>query len=55
METPDRTKTRQKLFTFRTSVAWHSDRSGTATANGKPPIRVSTPREFKGNPSEWSA
>jgi len=25
------------------------------TANGKPPIQVSAPREFKGNPNEWSA
>jgi organic hydroperoxide reductase OsmC/OhrA len=55
METTDPSKTRQKSFTFRTSVSWHSDRSGTATANGKPPIRVSTPREFRGNPNEWSA
>lgn len=55
METTDRTKTRQKLFTFRTSVSWTSERSGALTANGKPPIQVSAPREFKGNPNEWSA
>lgn len=55
METFDRTKTRQKSFTFRTSVSWKSERSGALTANGKPPIQVSTPQEFKGNPNEWSA
>jgi organic hydroperoxide reductase OsmC/OhrA len=55
METTDRTKLRQKSFTFRTSVSWKSERSGALTANGKPPIQVSAPREFRGNPNEWSA
>ncbi len=55
MDTMDRTKTRQKSFTFRTSVSWKSERSGSLTANGKPPIQVSAPREFRGNPNEWSA
>jgi organic hydroperoxide reductase OsmC/OhrA len=55
MDTADRTKPRQKSFTFRTSVSWTSERSGSLTANGKPPITVSAPREFRGNPNEWSA
>lgn len=55
MESSERTKSRQKTFTFRTAVAWRADRSGTLTANGKPPISFSAPREFKGNASEWSA
>ncbi len=41
-------------FTYRTALAWTDTRSGILTSDGKTPIRVSSPPEFKGEKGLWS-
>ncbi len=43
-----------KSFTYRTSVAWKSERQGTLNSEGKPEIAISSPPEFKGIPGVWT-
>jgi organic hydroperoxide reductase OsmC/OhrA len=54
MNAAEEGKTRLKSFTFRTAAAWTEARSGILTSDGKPPIRVSSPPEFKGEPGLWT-
>ncbi len=51
----ERDKVRNKTFTYKTSVTWTGGRSGTMCAEGKPPLKVSSPPEFKGEPGTWSS
>jgi peroxiredoxin-like protein len=54
METLDRSKPRQKAMTFKTSTTWTGGRSGTLCSEGKPPMQISTPVEFKGENGHWT-
>jgi organic hydroperoxide reductase OsmC/OhrA len=54
MNATEETRTRHTLFTFRTAAAWTEARSGILTSDGKTPIRVSSPPEFKGEEGLWS-
>jgi organic hydroperoxide reductase OsmC/OhrA len=47
-------KIRHRSFTFRTAAVWTEARSGVLSSEGKPPIRVSNPPEFKGEPGLWT-
>jgi len=54
MNPTEDTTTRHRSFTFRTGAAWTEMRSGVLTSEGKPPIHVSNPPEFKGEPGLWT-
>jgi organic hydroperoxide reductase OsmC/OhrA len=54
MEAMDHSKSRQKSLTFRTSAVWTEGTSGVLTSEGKPPIKVSNPPEFKGKDGVWT-
>lgn len=54
MNVREEPKTRQKSFTFRTAATWTEARSGILTSDGKSPIRISSPPEFKGEQGLWS-
>ena len=43
-----------KGHTYRTAVRWTGEKRGISTADGKPPIDVATPPEFKGHEGIWS-
>ncbi len=45
---------KSKVFTYRTSVKWTGQRTGTAASPGKPDVQVATPPEFKGHEGIWS-
>jgi organic hydroperoxide reductase OsmC/OhrA len=48
------TKKSYKVFKYRAEVRWASGRRGEATAEGRPPLAVSSPPEFKGEPGMWT-
>ena len=50
----DHSKSRQKSLTFRTSAVWTEGTSGVLSSEGKPPIQVSNPPEFKGKEGLWT-
>ena len=54
MTAGDETRTRHKPFTFRTAATWTEAQSGVLSSEGKSPIRVSNPPEFKGEPGLWT-
>jgi organic hydroperoxide reductase OsmC/OhrA len=54
MEAIDPSPTRQKSFTYKTSAQWTTGKTGILSAEGKPPIKVSSPPEFKGEPGMWT-
>lgn len=54
MDVPEEARSRHKTFTFRTAAAWTESRSGILTSDGKPPIRISSPPEFRGEHDLWS-
>jgi organic hydroperoxide reductase OsmC/OhrA len=45
---------RPKSYKYTTSVLWKSEKKGTLTVAGKPPVEVATPPEFKGHEGIWS-
>lgn len=45
---------RPKSFTYHTNVGEVKGRTGTLTGEGKPPIWVSSPPEFKGESGHWT-
>ena len=46
---------RHKEFRFPVQVAWEGGRRTTAQVQGKPPLRIATPPEFRGtDPDMWS-
>lgn len=45
---------RAKSFTFRTGVEWTRGATGVLKAEGKPPLTVSAPPEFRGEPGIWT-
>lgn len=48
-------QTRPKEFRFPVSVVWNGGRRTTVDVEGKPPVRVATPPEFRGtDPDQWS-
>lgn len=54
MEISGEPGSRRKPLTYRTAATWTEARSGILTSDGKNPIRVSNPPEFKGEPGLWS-
>jgi organic hydroperoxide reductase OsmC/OhrA len=49
------TEIRHKEFRFPVQVVWHDGRRTTARVEGKPPLRIATPPEFRGtDPDMWS-
>ena len=45
---------RTKSYRYRTSVRWTGEKKGTMSVEGKPPVEVATPPEFKGHEGIWS-
>ena len=46
---------RHKEFRFPVQVVWHAGRRTTARVDGKAPLRIATPPEFRGtDPDIWS-
>jgi organic hydroperoxide reductase OsmC/OhrA len=45
---------RHKTFTYRTETRWTHGTSGIVSSEGKPPINVSSPPEFKGDAGTWT-
>jgi len=43
-----------KSFGYQTSVVWKTGRKGTARAEGKPDLDVSSPPDFKGDAGFWT-
>jgi organic hydroperoxide reductase OsmC/OhrA len=54
MSTTAEPSVRPGSFTFRTAMTWTEKQSGVLTSEGKPPIHVSSPAEFKGQTGLWS-
>ena len=49
------TEIRHEEFRFPVQVVWHDGRRTTARVDGKPPLRIATPPEFRGtDPDMWS-
>lgn len=44
----------RKTFTYQTSCRWTNGRSGLMSSPDKADLAVSSPPEFKGDPSKWS-
>ncbi len=45
---------RAKSYRYATSVRWTGEKKGALTVDGKPPVEVATPPEFKGHEGIWS-
>jgi organic hydroperoxide reductase OsmC/OhrA len=45
---------RGKSYKYTISVRWTGEKKGALTADGKPPVEVATPPEFKGHEGIWS-
>ncbi len=54
MEAMDHSRSHRRSLTFRTSAAWTEGTMGVLTSEGKPPIQVSNPPEFKGKEGVWT-
>jgi len=54
-EAAERSKLKNKTFTYKTSTIWTGGRSGTLSSEGKPTLKVSSPPEFKGEEGTWSS
>jgi organic hydroperoxide reductase OsmC/OhrA len=49
------TQMRHREFRFPVEIAWDGARRTTARVDGKPPLRIATPPEFRGtDPDRWS-
>jgi organic hydroperoxide reductase OsmC/OhrA len=54
MDETEQTKPRPRAVTYKTTATWTDAQFGVLTADGKPPIHVSKPPEFKGEQGLWS-
>jgi peroxiredoxin-like protein len=54
MDTTEQSKVRHKAFTFKTNLSWNGGKLGTLAGDGKPPVQVTTPPEFKGDTGIWT-
>ena len=54
MESTEQQKVRHKSFSYVTHLSWTEGRIGLMTSDGKPPVYVSSPPEFKGNAGYWT-
>jgi organic hydroperoxide reductase OsmC/OhrA len=54
MDNAERTALKHRVFTFKTSASWTTGAKGTVSAEGKPPLEVTAPAEFKGAQGLWS-
>lgn len=54
METLDQSRVRAKSFTYKTRLTWAGGKVGTLASEGKPPVKVASPPEFKGEPGVWT-
>ncbi len=54
MESTEQPKVRHRSFSYTTSLSWVEGRIGTMTSEGKPPLQISSPPEFKGNAGYWT-
>ena len=45
---------RAKSYRYATSVRWTGEKKGALAVDGKPPVEVATPPEFKGHEGIWS-
>ena len=54
MESTEQPKVRHRSFSYATNLSWVEGRIGTMTSEGKPPLQVSSPPEFKGNAGYWT-
>jgi organic hydroperoxide reductase OsmC/OhrA len=52
--TTDTPRIRHKTFTYRTTLSWLGNRAGMNGSDGKPPFRVASPPEFKGEEGVWT-
>lgn len=43
-----------KSFSYRTNLDWEEKRRGLLSSEGKPPVTVSSPPEFRGEPGLWT-
>ena len=44
----------KQIFTYTTTVQWLGDKIGSLNCEGKSPVTVSSPPEFKGTPNLWT-
>lgn len=51
---PEPVKAKYKTFTFKTSTTWVEGTSGTVSSDGKPPLKVGNPVEFRGEAGTWT-
>lgn len=54
MDMNDTARPRYRSYTFRTSTSWNGGVKGSVTAPERPPLAVSPPVEFKGEPGTWT-
>ncbi len=54
MESTEQPRVRHRSFSYTTSLSWVEGRIGTMTSEGKPPLQISSPPEFKGNAGNWT-
>ena len=54
MGAAEQAKPRHRVFTYKTSTSWTEGKSGTLSAEGKPPLSVTSPPEFRGEPGMWT-
>ena len=54
MESSQQPKIRHRSFSYTTSLSWVEGRIGTLASDGKPPLQISSPVEFKGNAGYWT-
>jgi organic hydroperoxide reductase OsmC/OhrA len=48
------TKTKHKVYTYKTNTSWTEGKSGTLSAEGKPMLKITSPPEFRGEPGMWT-
>jgi len=48
------TPTQHKTFTWRTFTEWMGGKAASFSASGKPPIKISSPPEFRGEKDAWT-
>ena len=54
MPSAEQPKVKHKSFTYTTGLTWIEGRTGTLASEGKPPVQISSPPEFKGNAGMWT-
>ncbi len=47
-------KVSHRSFHFHSRLLWEEERRGSVSVDGKPAVQVSSPPEFKGDPTRWS-